>query len=48
MQADQRRLAGEAGTSAAETVAANIDMRQRLRDREAGPLAAALPAVVQP
>ena len=48
MQADQRRLAGEAGTSAAETVAANINMRQRLRDREAGPLAAALPTVVQP
>ena len=47
MQADQRRLAGEAGSAAAQTVAATINMQQRPPDREAGTLAAALPAVAQ-
>jgi aminopeptidase N len=39
---DQRRLAGVAGASAAERVASAIVVRQRLRQREAEPFAAAL------
>lgn len=39
---DQRRLAGEAGASAAARIAAAIDNRSRLRAREAPALAAAL------
>lgn len=45
---DQQRLAGATGASTAERVAAGIQIRSRLREREASALAAALATVSTP
>lgn len=42
MLADQQRLTGDAGRSSARQVAAAVDVRRRLRERESGTLATAL------